>query len=118
MPPLASQPFSQPELTLNHRDSTPTQSDAAILPGLGDVLINPENTSFGDTQHTMCCVVVRYDESNFFGWAESGEKAELIVVALSFAPIPMDGGDQDLCILNTEGIDRRPIVLADAGAFE
>jgi len=43
---LAShQPFSQPELMLNDRDGTPTQSDAAILPGLGDVLVSPENTS-------------------------------------------------------------------------
>src|SRR6185437_11557347 len=30
--PLASQPFSQPKPTLNDRDSTSTQSDAAILP--------------------------------------------------------------------------------------
>ena len=49
--------------------------DAAILPGLGDVLVNPENTSFGDTQHAMSCVVVRDDEGDFLGGTESGEEA-------------------------------------------
>ena len=55
--------------------TTPTQSDAPILPGLGDVLVNPENTSFGDTQHAMSCAVVRDDEGDFLGGTESGEEA-------------------------------------------
>ena len=106
---------AQPELTLDDGDRTWTHPEAAILSGLRDILINPKDTSFGDTQHAMSCIGVCYDESNFFGRAEPGEEAKLIIVALGFAPILMDGSNQDLCILDTEGIDRRPIVLADPG---
>ena len=71
---FTSQLFSQPELTLNERDSTLTQSDAAILPGLVTSIVNPENTSFGGTQHGVSCIVVCDDESNFLRRAESSEK--------------------------------------------
>ena len=40
----------------------------------GDVLVNPENTSLGDTQHAVSCAAVRDEKSNFLGRAQSGEK--------------------------------------------
>jgi hypothetical protein len=72
--PLASQPFSQPKLTLNDRNGARAQPDSSILSGLGHILVDSEDPGFGDTQHAMSGVVVRDDEGDFLGGAESGEK--------------------------------------------
>src|SRR5579859_4287229 len=73
--PVASQLLSQPELTLNDRDGVWAKPDSSILASLGHILVDSKDPSLGDTQHSMSGVVVRDDEGDLFGGAESGEKA-------------------------------------------
>lgn len=46
----------------------------------------------------------------------SGEESELVIVALSFAPVPVDGSDERLGVLHSKRIDLRTVLLFQARA--
>ena len=83
--PRATLPQSQ--LALNDCDCPRTQHDAAILPGIRAVLIDSADARLGHTQDAAPAVVVGDYEGNFLRGTQAGEKAQLIVVALGFAPV-------------------------------
>src|SRR5438045_3907614 len=66
----------------------------------------------------MARVVVGDDQGDLFGGSKSGEESQLIIVAMRFAPVVMEGGDEGLGVLNTERVDRWSILLAETRAPE
>ncbi len=66
----------------------------------------------------MLGIVVCNAECDLLGRPEPGEEPELIIVALRLAPIPMERCNEPLGFLDVEGINHRPVFLADAGALE
>lgn len=46
------------------------------------------------------------------------EESEFIVVPLRLAPIPMDGRDERLGILNAEAVDDGSVSLSDPGTLQ
>src|SRR6185437_685801 len=116
----------RPRRTISSRNASchsstaraPAELYAAVLTDLGAIAINPRDASLRDTQHAVYGIVVADDERDLLGRAQSREEAELIVVALRFTPIAMNRSDQRFCVLDAEGIDRRPILLAYTGALQ
>lgn len=91
---------------------------APVVAGLGDILVHPRDARLRNTQRSARGVVVRNAECDLLGRPEPGEEPELIIVALRLAPIPMERCKEPLGFLDAEGINYRPVFLADAGALE
>jgi hypothetical protein len=72
----------------------------------------------GDAQHAMRGIVVRHDEGDLLGRAQPRKESEFVVVALRFAPVPMQGGNECFGILDAEGINRRPIFFSNSYASQ
>jgi len=111
------QPCSQRELASQHAECPRTEVNPPILPRLRRVLVNPGDTCLVDSKSSPRCVEVRVEQNNLFRRAQAGKEPELVIVALGFAPIAMDRGDQPLSLVNGEGIDDRSILFSDPGAL-
>jgi hypothetical protein len=81
---------------------------------LGAILVDAIDARLGDTQDPVWSIVVRDDQRNLLRRPQSCKEAELVIVPLSFTPIGVECGDQDLGVLNAERIDLRTVLLADA----
>src|SRR6185437_8347931 len=91
--------------------STAPSAQAPILAGLGDILIDPIHARLRDAQHAMRRVVVGDDERDLFGRAQAGEEPQLIVMGIRCAPILVESGDEDLRVLDAEGINAWAILF-------
>jgi hypothetical protein len=70
-----------------HGPRGPAELHATVLTDLGAIAMDPGDARLRDPQRTVDSVVVAEDERNLLGRAQSGEEAELIVVALRFTPV-------------------------------
>ena len=109
---------SQYELATQDIQRSCGQLHPPIFTGLGRVFVNPRNPGLSDLKRPPGRIKIRNQERDLLRGAHSGEEAELIVVALPFAPIPTDCGDECFCVLNGEGIDFCPVLLQNARTLE
>jgi len=92
------------------------QCDSPILSGFCRVLVNSRNTRFIDFERPARDVEIGHEEGDLLGRARAGEEPELIVVALCFAPIPVDCGDERLRFLDLKRVDPGAVLLLNACA--
>ncbi|HEU4624573.1 MAG TPA: hypothetical protein VFS52_07420, partial [Steroidobacteraceae bacterium] len=112
--PLMYQRCTPGEMGLEDRDRARTELYPPILARLRHVARNATHTALGNRQNAVCAVVVAHDQRDFFRRSQSREEAERVVVRLRRTPVTAQGRDQGLRILHAEGIEVRPILLADA----
>ncbi|HYL60098.1 MAG TPA: hypothetical protein VEU51_14605 [Candidatus Acidoferrales bacterium] len=106
------------EMALEHLQRPRAELNQPIRRGLGPVLVARHDTRLADADLGLGDIAVTDEQRDLLGRPQAREEPKLIVVALRFAPVSMDGGDQGLGLLDAERIDDRPILLGDAQAFE
>ena len=80
--------------------------------------LKSEGTSNKSGDGSPRAIKVRHDKRNLLRGAHAGEEPEFIVVALRFAPVLVDRGDQRLSFLDRERIDDRPILALHTCALQ
>jgi hypothetical protein len=93
-----------------------TQLDAAILAGFSLVPVNAADSCFVDTDESVHEINIGEHEGDLLRRSQAGEEAKLVVVALGFTPLAMNGGYQCFGVVHGEGVDLRSICFAKTGA--
>ena len=76
------------------------QSGSSVLRYRDRIAARARDAGLRNAQRPVPAVVVRDEECDLLGRSESGEEPELIVVALRFAPIPMERRNEPLGFLD------------------
>ena len=96
---LAVQDFSRARIELNQ----------SILARLRIIAIDAVDARLRDKDRPCPNVVVANGERNLFRRTQSSEKPELIEIALRFAPVAVEGSNQQLGVVNPKGVGSRPL---------
>jgi hypothetical protein len=83
------QPRSHLQLPLEDRCRPRTELNPTILAGFGAIFVNTVHARLGDTENAIDSVIVTHGQRDLFRRPKPGEKAELLVVAMGFAPVLM-----------------------------
>ena len=105
------------ELTLQDCDRSGTELDNPVLVGLRRVVIDAINSRLSDGQGGCLCIEILHLKRNFLRRTKASEKAELMEVALRFAPVPTDRDNQCFRILDAERIDPQSVAATNTRAF-
>jgi hypothetical protein len=92
------------------------QHDPPVFPSLRLTSVDAGDPRLVHTDDPVHEIEVRQNKRNLFGRPHSGEESELIIVALSLAPVATDCGNQCFRILHTKRVDTRPILFLEARA--
>ena len=104
---------SQPEMPPQNGQRTRTELDAPVIARFGLAPIDAGHSGFVDTDGPVDEIHIVEDQCNLLGWSESCEKPKLIVVALGFAPILVDAGNESLGVVNTERTNFGPVRFSE-----
>src|SRR5882757_2110329 len=96
--------FSMTEMSSQDGQRARTQINAAIFARLCFIPIDARDSRLVDTDESVHEINVREHEGDLLRRSQAGEKAKLVVVALGFTPIAMDGSDKCFGVMHGERI--------------
>jgi len=108
--------LSKSEMPSENGQSARAQLNATIFARFGLVPVDAGDSSFVDTDESVHEINVREHKGDLLRWSQAGEKAKLVVVALGFTPIAVNGDDECFCVVHGEGINLGSIRFAKTGA--
>jgi hypothetical protein len=105
------QPAMQSKLPLENCRGARSKRNSTIFSGLGQTALNTGDACLVDADNPVYDVKIGENECNPFRRPEASEESELVIVALSFPPVAVDGSDERFGVLHANRIDLGAVLL-------
>jgi hypothetical protein len=110
------QPAMQSKVPLENCCGAWAKRNSTIFSGLGLTALDAGDTCLVDADNSVHEVKIGENQCNLFRRPEASEESELVIVALSFSPVAVDGSDERFRVVHAKRVDFGAVFLFQPGA--